>query len=59
MTGGLSISLCTGNGNRLLDDQDRLFVNAIRENMISLSDTELETLSNSLRVLRSTLLKLQ
>ena len=54
----LNITL-TGNGNKLLDDQDKLFVNAIRENMIALSDTELETLSNSLRVLRSTLLKLQ
>jgi DNA-binding MarR family transcriptional regulator len=54
----LNITL-TGNGNKLLDDQDRLFANAMRENMISLSDTELETLSNSLRVLRSTLLKLQ
>jgi DNA-binding MarR family transcriptional regulator len=54
----LNITL-TGNGNKLLDDQDRLFVNAIRENMISLSDIELETLSNSLRVLRSTLLRLQ
>jgi DNA-binding MarR family transcriptional regulator len=54
----LNITL-TGNGNKLLDDQDRLFVNAMRENMKSLSDTELETLSNSLRVLRSTLLKLQ
>jgi DNA-binding MarR family transcriptional regulator len=54
----LNITL-TGNGNNLLDDQDRLFVNAMRENMMSLSDTELETLSNSLRNLRSTLLKLQ
>jgi DNA-binding MarR family transcriptional regulator len=54
----LNITL-TGNGNRLLDDQERLCVNAMRENMMALSDTELETLSNSLRVLRSTLLKLQ
>jgi DNA-binding MarR family transcriptional regulator len=46
-------------GRQLVEDQDRLFMNAIRDNMVSLSDSELETLSNSLRILRSTLLKLQ
>jgi DNA-binding MarR family transcriptional regulator len=49
----------TVSGNKLLEDQDKLFMNALRENMVSLSDVELETLSNTLRVLRSTLLKLQ
>jgi DNA-binding MarR family transcriptional regulator len=49
----------TGNGHRLLEDQDVQFMEAIRQNMVSLTDSELETLSNSLRVLRSTLLKIQ
>jgi DNA-binding MarR family transcriptional regulator len=49
----------TANGNTLLEEQNRLFMNAIRDNMITLSEAELETLSNSLRILRSTLLKLQ
>ena len=49
----------TGNGNKLLEYQDSLFTIALKDNMASLSDTELETLSNSLRILRSTLLKLQ
>jgi DNA-binding MarR family transcriptional regulator len=47
------------NGYKLLEEQDFLFTKAIRENMAALSDTELETLSNSLRILRSTLSKLQ
>jgi DNA-binding MarR family transcriptional regulator len=54
----LNITL-NDSGNKLLDEQDSLFINAIRENMIALSDTELETLSNSLRILRSILQKLQ
>jgi MarR family transcriptional regulator, organic hydroperoxide resistance regulator len=49
----------TGNGHKLLEEQDILFTNALRENMASLTDAELETLSNSLRILRSALLKLQ
>jgi len=54
----INISL-TASGHRLLEEQDLLFFNAIRENMVSLSDAELEALPNSLRVIRSTLLKLQ
>jgi MarR family transcriptional regulator, organic hydroperoxide resistance regulator len=49
----------TDKGIRLLEEQDTMFTSAIRDNMASLSDAELETLSNSLRILRSTLLKLQ
>jgi MarR family transcriptional regulator, organic hydroperoxide resistance regulator len=49
----------TDKGQKILEEQESLFINAIRENMASLSDAELETLSNSLRILRSTLLKLQ
>jgi MarR family transcriptional regulator, organic hydroperoxide resistance regulator len=49
----------TDKGQKILEEQDSLIINAIRENMASLSDAELETLSNSLRILRSTLLKLQ
>jgi DNA-binding MarR family transcriptional regulator len=37
----------TGNGNKLLEEQDILFTNALRDNMASLTDAELETLSNS------------
>ena len=54
----LNITL-TANGYKLLEEQDSLFTSAIRDNMAALSDGELETLSNSLRILRSTLLKLQ
>jgi DNA-binding MarR family transcriptional regulator len=49
----------TPKGKQFLDKMDKLFLKAIQKNMISLSDSELETLSNSLRVLRSTLMKLQ
>jgi DNA-binding MarR family transcriptional regulator len=53
----LNITL-TSDGNKLLEEQDSLFRNALRDNLASLSDSELETISNSLRILRSSLLKL-
>jgi DNA-binding MarR family transcriptional regulator len=49
----------TERGKKLLEEQDKLFVNAMRENMLALSEAEMETLSHSLRVLRTMLLKLQ
>jgi len=54
----LNIAL-TDKGRRLLEEQDGLIINAVRENMSSLTDQELETLSASLRNLRDTLFKLQ
>jgi DNA-binding MarR family transcriptional regulator len=53
-----NISL-TEKGRRIMEEQDSLVVNAVRENMASLTDAELETLSTSLRNLRDILFKLQ
>jgi DNA-binding MarR family transcriptional regulator len=49
----------TEKGRKMLEDQDNLVIGAVRENMASLSDAELEALSTSLRHLRDTLFKLQ
>ena len=49
----------TGKGEKVLEEQDYLVINAVRDNMASLSDVELEALTNSLRSLRDTLFKLQ
>jgi DNA-binding MarR family transcriptional regulator len=49
----------TEKGKKVLEEQDNLVINAVRDNMSSLSDDELEALSDSLRNLRDTLFKLQ
>jgi DNA-binding MarR family transcriptional regulator len=49
----------TEKGKKVLEEQDNLVINAVRDNMSSLSDKELEALSNSLRNVRDTLFKLQ
>ncbi len=49
----------TEKGSKVLEEQDNLVINAVRENMSSLTGKELEALSHSLRNLRDTLLKLQ
>ena len=49
----------TEKGKKVLEEQDYLVTNSVRENMSSLSDKELEALSSSLRNLRDTLFKLQ
>ena len=49
----------TEKGHKVLDEQDNLVTNAVKENMSSLSEKELEDLSTSLRNLRDTLFKLQ
>jgi DNA-binding MarR family transcriptional regulator len=49
----------TEEGRKMLDEQDALVVNAVEDNMASLSNEELETLSTSLRNLRDILFKLQ
>ncbi len=54
----LNITL-TEKGNRVLEEQDSLVFNAVRDNMTSLTDKELETLSASLRNLSDILFKLQ
>jgi DNA-binding MarR family transcriptional regulator len=54
----LNISI-TEKGNKVVEEQDFNFTKAVKDNMVNLSDTELETLSNSLRALRNTLSKLQ
>ena len=54
----LNITL-TEKGKKVLEEQDNLVINAVRDNMSSLSDVELEALSHSLRTLRDTLFKLQ
>ncbi len=54
----LNITL-TEKGRKVLDEQETLVLNAVRDNMTSLSDNELETLSGSLRNLRDVLFKLQ
>jgi DNA-binding MarR family transcriptional regulator len=49
----------TSKGNKVLEEQDNLVINALKENMSSLTDTELEDLSGSLRKLRDILIKLE
>jgi DNA-binding MarR family transcriptional regulator len=49
----------TDKGSKLLDEQDNLVINAVRDNMSTLTDAELEALSHSLRTLRDILFKLQ
>ncbi len=54
----MNISL-TKKGEKFMVDQGALILNAVRENMSSLSDGELEALSGSLRGLRDTLFKME
>ena len=54
----MNISL-TEKGRKFSDEQDNLIFNAMEENMSSLSEKELETLSISLRNLRDILFKMQ
>jgi DNA-binding MarR family transcriptional regulator len=54
----LNITL-TDKGRTVLEEQDTFIINAVRENMSSLTNAELEALSHSLRNLRDTLFKLQ
>jgi DNA-binding MarR family transcriptional regulator len=54
----LNITL-TEKGSKVMDEQDNLVINAVRDNMTALTDAELEALSHSLRTLRDILLKLQ
>jgi DNA-binding MarR family transcriptional regulator len=49
----------TDKGSKVLEEQDNLVINAVRENVADLSEAELETLSSSLRNLRDILFKLQ
>jgi DNA-binding MarR family transcriptional regulator len=54
----MNISL-TEKGRKFMDEQDSLILNAARDNMVSLSDNEVEELSVSLRNLRDVLFKMQ
>jgi len=49
----------TDKGARVLEEQDNLVINAVRDNMAALTEVELQTLSSSLRNLRDILFKLQ
>jgi len=49
----------TDKGRKVLEEQDNLVINAMQENMSSLSNEELEDLSKSLRKLRDILYKLE
>jgi len=49
----------TEKGFRILDERDNMVVSAISENMASLPEKELETLSSALRNLRDILFKLE
>jgi DNA-binding MarR family transcriptional regulator len=49
----------TEKGAKVMAEQDNLVINAMRENMSSLTDAELQALSDSLRNLRDILSKLQ
>jgi DNA-binding MarR family transcriptional regulator len=49
----------TEKGLKVLEEQDNLVINAMTDNMSSLTENELEALSNSLRTLRDILFKLQ
>jgi MarR family 2-MHQ and catechol resistance regulon transcriptional repressor len=54
----MNISL-TAKGRKFMDEQDSLILNAVRDNMSSLSNEELGSLSGSLRNLRDILFKMQ
>jgi DNA-binding MarR family transcriptional regulator len=54
----INLSL-TAKGNKVLEEQDALVINAMNANMSTLSDEELESLSSSLLNLRDILSKLQ
>jgi DNA-binding MarR family transcriptional regulator len=54
----LNIAL-TERGKTLLEEHENCMINAVRENMSSLTDKELRVLSDSLRNLKDTLFKLQ
>jgi len=54
----INISL-TDRGRAFMEEHENNVINAIRENMSSLTDEELEGLSGSLRKLRDILVKLQ
>jgi len=54
----LNVTL-TEKGRKVLEEQDSLVIKAVWDNMSSLSDAELEVVSNSLRTLRDILLRLQ
>jgi DNA-binding MarR family transcriptional regulator len=49
----------TDKGAGVLEEQDNLVIDAVRDNMAVLTEAELQTLSNSLRNLRDILFKLQ
>jgi DNA-binding MarR family transcriptional regulator len=49
----------TDAGKRVLDEQDNMVINAVREVMSELSEKELEALASSLRSLRDILFRLQ
>jgi DNA-binding MarR family transcriptional regulator len=49
----------TEKGRKVLEEQDSLAYNSVRDNMAALTDAELESLTTSLRSLRDILLKLQ
>jgi MarR family 2-MHQ and catechol resistance regulon transcriptional repressor len=49
----------TNKGHKVLEEQNNLVINAMKDNMASLADEELEVLSASLRNLRDILFKLQ
>jgi DNA-binding MarR family transcriptional regulator len=49
----------TDKGSRVLDEQDNIVINAVRDNMSDLTERELKSLCDSLRNLRDTLFKLQ
>jgi DNA-binding MarR family transcriptional regulator len=49
----------TDKGSKVLEEQDKLVIDAVRDNMSALTEKELEALSNSLRTLRDILFKLQ
>jgi DNA-binding MarR family transcriptional regulator len=49
----------TKKGDEFIDEHNALILNAVRENMASLPDNELESLSGSLRLLRDTLFKME
>ncbi|MHB8104053.1 MAG: MarR family winged helix-turn-helix transcriptional regulator [Dehalococcoidales bacterium] len=49
----------TEKGLKVLQEQDNLVITAVKDNMASLTDEELESLSGSLRNLRKILSKLQ
>ncbi|MBN1160879.1 MAG: MarR family transcriptional regulator [Dehalococcoidales bacterium] len=49
----------TAKGRKVLEEQDNLVINAMQENMSSLTNAELEDLSDSLYKLRDILIKLE